>query len=395
MKPLLRRTVLTGAAAFPGVALAAAPGDRSATILGPQNPAAASEAPSAFDAPPTDKGNVETFWYPFSRAHTRQQEGGWARQVNVDDLPVAKSLAGVNMRLTAGGIREMHWHLPAEWSYMIAGSARITAVDQDGRSFAADVSEGDLWYFPSGIPHSIQGLGPDGCEFLLVFDDGTFSEFDTFLLTDWLATIPRDVLAKDLGVPVSTLDPLPKHERYIFQGTVPPALSADQRIGGAPTVPAPFNYSLLKQAPLQARGGTVRIADSRNFPISANIAAALVEIEPGGMRELHWHPQADEWQYYLAGDARMTIFPGGAKARTMDFQAGDVGYVKRSFGHYIENTGSSTLRFLEVFASSYYSDISLTDWLAHTPPELVAAHLNLNVATLAKFASTKQLIVGS
>ena len=268
-------------------------------------------------------------------------------------------------------------------------------MDQAGRSFAADVAEGDLWSFPSGIPHSIQGLGPDGCEFLLVFDDGTFSEFDTFLLTDWLAQTPKDVLAKDFGVPASVLDPLPQHERYIFQGTVPPALSADQRIAGSQEVPTPFNHALLKQAPMQARGGTVRIADSHNFPMSATIAAALVEVEPGGMRELHWHPNADEWQYYLAGDARMTIFPGGAKARTMDFQAGDVGYVKRSFGHYIQNTGSSTLRFLEIFASNTYSDISLTDWLAHTPPELVAAHLNLDVATLAKFASTKQLVIGS
>ena len=393
MNRLPRRAVLTGAAAFPGVALAAATGDRSDAVLGPQNPVAASQAPSSTMPPQTDAGAVDTFWYPFSRAHTRQQEGGWARQINQDDLPIAKSLAGVNMRLTAGGIRELHWHLPAEWSYMLAGSARITAVDQDGRSFAADVAEGDLWYFPSGIPHSIQGLGPDGCEFLLVFDDGKFSEFDTFLLTDWLAHTPKDVLAKDFGVPVAALDPLPKKERYIFQGVVPPALSTDQRVRGSQAVPTPFNYALLQQPPKQARGGSVRIADSRNFPIAATIASALVEVEPGGMRELHWHPQADEWQYYISGDARMTVFPGGAKARTMDFQAGDVGYVKRSFGHYIENTGSTPLRFLELFASSTYRDISLTDWLAHTPPELVAAHLNVDVSTLAQFASTKQLVI--
>ena len=62
------------------------------------------------------------------------------------------------MRLKPGGIREMHWHKEAEWQYMIAGSARVTAVDEDGRNFIDDIPTGGLWYFPGGIPHSIQGL---------------------------------------------------------------------------------------------------------------------------------------------------------------------------------------------------------------------------------------------
>ena len=66
------------------------------------------------------------------------------------------------MRLTAGGVREMHWHKAAEWAYMLKGLARITAIDQDGHAFQDDVGEGDLWYFPAGIPHSIQGLANDG-----------------------------------------------------------------------------------------------------------------------------------------------------------------------------------------------------------------------------------------
>jgi oxalate decarboxylase len=120
-------------------------------------------------------------------------------------LPVATEVAGVNMRLTPGGVREMHWHSAAEWAYMLKGLARITAIDQEGRAFQDDVGEGDLWYFPAGIPHSIQGLGDEGCEFLLVFDDGNFSEEETFLLSDWLAHTPKDVLAKNFGVPESAL----------------------------------------------------------------------------------------------------------------------------------------------------------------------------------------------
>jgi oxalate decarboxylase len=72
-----------------------------------------------------------------------------------------------------------------------------------------------------------------------------------------------------------------------------------------------------------------------------------VEIEPGGMRELHWHPNADEWQYYIAGQARMGVFGASEDARAFDFRAGDVGYVPFAMGHYIENTGAETLRLLE------------------------------------------------
>ena len=146
---------------------------------GPKNPAFGGQFPSSEMPLSTDSGDMPNFWFPFAAANKRLQDGGWARQVTVNELPIAKTLAAVDMYLTAGGIRELHWHLAAEWAFVLYGSARITAFDQDGRSFVADVKAGDLWNFPPGIPHSIQGLDPDGTEFLLVFDDGAFSEFDT------------------------------------------------------------------------------------------------------------------------------------------------------------------------------------------------------------------------
>ena len=161
------------------------------------------------------------FKYSFALAHKRIDTGGWTRQVTARELPIAKTLAGVEMRLTAGGVRELHWHLPAEWAMMLYGHARITAVDQEGRSFVNDVSEGDLWLFPPGVPHSIQGLGPDGCQFLLVFNDGGFDEDETFLITDWVTHTPKDVLAKNFNVPASTFDKVPKRAPYIFQTGLP------------------------------------------------------------------------------------------------------------------------------------------------------------------------------
>jgi oxalate decarboxylase len=296
------------------------------------------------------------------------------------------------MRLTAGGFRELHWHLPAEWAFMLTGRAQITAVDQDGRAFVADVGPGDLWNFPSGIPHSIQGLEPDGCEFLLAFDDGKFSEFDTFSISDWVAHTPKEVLAKNCGLDRSVFANIPQKELYIFQGKVSSAMPTPADEPG--TVPRQFNFSLArKQADFQTASGSVRIADSHNFPVASTIAAALVDVKPGGMRELHWHPNADEWQYWISGQARMTVFAAGGRARTFDFHAGDVGYVPRAMGHYVENTGSEPMRYLELFNSSYYTDVSLTSWMVHTPHDIVAQHLKIDPSALDRLPMQKQPVV--
>jgi oxalate decarboxylase len=152
---------------------------------------------------------------------------------------------------------------------------------------------------------------------------------------------------------------------------------------------------LLTQPPIKVAGGQVRIVDSSNFPAATTIAAALVEIAPGGLREMHWHPNIDEWQYYISGRARMTVFASGGKARTFNYQAGDVGYVPFAMGHYVENIGDETVRFLEMFRSSYFADISLNQWMALTPPELVKAHLNLDQQTMAALRKEKQVLVSS
>ena len=352
------------------------------------------ENPSSVWAPPTDSGGQPPFKYSFSLSHKRQEEGGWTRQVTVRDLPISKKMAGVQMRLITGGIRELHWHVGAEWALMLYGNARITAVDQEGRSHVSDVTKGDLWIFPGGIPHSIQGLGPDGCEFLLVFNDGNFNEFDTFLLTDWMTHTPPDVLAKNFGVPESTFDKVPKKELFIFERPLPRPLADEQKQAEAGTgrVPHSFDFKPAEMKPTKfSHGGEVKIIDQKNWP-ATNIAAAIVTLKPGGLRELHWHPNEDEWQYYVAGKGRMTVFSAGGHARTMDFQGGDVGYIDKSVPHYIENTGDTDLTFIEVFPTPFYEDISLAEWLAHTPSRLVDQHIQVGEDFLAKIPKKEMII---
>jgi oxalate decarboxylase len=370
--------------------------DRSSSDPGPANRELDAQNPDSIWPPATDsKSLVQNFKYPFSFANKRTYAGGWSREVTVRELPVSKSLAGVNMRLTAGGVRELHWHTAAEWAIILYGTARITAIDKDGKSFVADVKQNDLWYFPSGIPHSIQGLDPDGTEFMLVFDDGEFSETETVLLSDSISHLPPEVMSKNFGVSEQSLNGLPKRELFIFQTAVPGSLEADQKAaaGELGNSPVDFAFRTMDMPPTKTtKGGEVRIVDSSLFKVSKTVAMAMVTVHPGGMRELHWHPNADEWQYYIAGKARMTVVSTGNKARTMDFQTGDVGYVEKSLLHYIENTGDTDLVFLEMFKSSYYQDLSLSVWLSHTPPELVMAHLNLDKTTLDAIPKTEVVV---
>lgn len=405
MNPISRRSIMVTAAGTALTAATAAHAQTNPSLPQPERPGHGGTDPGPRDLirdrqnpdmlvpPATDQGTLPNLRFSFSDAHMRLTTGGWTRQVTVRELAISTTIAGVDMRLNAGSVRELHWHKAAEWAYMLYGTARITAVDPSGQNFVDDVGVGDLWYFPAGTPHSIQGLNPDGCEFLLVFDDGNFDEDNTFLISDWFKHVPNDVLAKNFGAPASAFGHTPDpSELYIFPAPVPGPLASD-RIAGAIPVTKSFSHKMLAQEPIRTKSGTVRITDSSIFPVSTTIAAALVEVQPGGMRELHWHPNVDEWQYYIQGQARMGVFGASGQARTFDFLAGDVGYVPFAMGHYIENTGDTTLRFLEMFKSSYYADVSLDQWMALTPPELVEAHLKLGPQVMDVLRKKKAPVV--
>ena len=246
MEPISRRNMLAVAAAgglLPAATVASAqtavPQPRrpahGGTDPGPRNLERDRQNPDILVPPSTDHGTLPNLRFSFSDAHMRLESGGWTRQVTTRELGISKDIAGVNMRLNAGGVRELHWHKAAEWAYMLYGTARITAVDAQGHNFVDNVGVGDLWYFPSGIPHSIQGLGPDGCEFLLVFDDGTFDEDNTFLISDWFIHTPTEVLAKNFDVPAASFDHINVQEQLLRRRVARSVARADTvGAGGRP-----------------------------------------------------------------------------------------------------------------------------------------------------------------
>jgi oxalate decarboxylase len=328
--------------------------------------------------------DLPSFHYPLGEKPEHTFQGGWAKQATAVDFPVSEALAGVYMFLSAGTLRELHWHAnAAEWGYVISGHCRTTVIDPDDRSETADFGPGDVWYFPRGYGHSIQGL--DDCLFLLVFDNGYFSEFGTFSISDWIGHTPADVLAKNFGVPAATFARFPKGEVYMAEAPAPGALPLYLPAGSESPSTLTHRYHLLAQRPDTYNGGTMRLVSEREFPISKTMTGAVLTIKPGGLRELHWHPNAAEWQFYLSGTGRMTVFGSGGRARTDAFGPRDVGYVPPGFGHYIENTGADNLEVLVVFNSGVYESISITAWMASNPPELLATNFGIPVATFAGF----------
>ena len=408
---LSRRNILTAAAA--GMALSGAtaraatfgnpdePAEGAVNVTnpkalsdpGPQDRGLAGNEPAFLDPPATDVNGMPQYWASFNLAPKRIQNGGWARQITQDDFKISTTIAGVNMRLGPGGVRELHWHQQAEWAVMTYGNCRVTILDTMGRPQVADVKEGDLWYFPAGFPHSLRGLGPDGCEFVIAFDNGDSSEFNTLLVTDWMAHTPPEILAKNFGQPVDAFKNIPLHNRWIYQSnaSAPPLPNVEaQMAAAAGKPPNPFVFRLGDMQPTrETKSGSVRIADSTNFLVAKTVAASMVTIKPGGLREMHWHPNADEWLYILKGSGRATVFNTGPAAITANFHSGDIGYVKKALGHYLENTGGTDLVYMEVFRADRFEEISLSDWLAHSPLEMVAETLNLDPSVIKQFPKNR------
>ncbi|CAI7592339.1 unnamed protein product [Penicillium glandicola] len=345
------------------------------TVMGPRNRDRERQNPDLVRPPSTDHGSMPNMRWSFADSHIRIEEGGWTRQTTIRELPTSRELAGVNMRLDQGVIRELHWHTEAEWAFVLEGKVRVTALDLDGGTFMDDLQAGDLWYFPAGHPHSLQGLGENGTEFLLIFDDGHFSEESTFLLTDWFAHTPKAVLAENFRVTPDKFDNIPTTEKYIFQGSKPGSIDQEKpRTFKKSKIN--FTHHMLAQEPVETSGGRVRITDSTNFPISKTVAAAHLEIAPGALREMHWHPNADEWTYFKKGRARVTIFAAEGNARTFNYMAGDVGIVPRNMGHFIENlSDDEPLEVLEIFRADRFRDFSLFQWLGSSPRRMIAENL--------------------
>ena len=297
-------------------------------------------------------------------------EAGSAKEATVAEFPISQSIAGVSMRLKPGAMRELHWHaLAAVWAYMLEGRCRGTVVMPNGQSEITDFGPGDTWYFPRGHGHALQAY-ETGCHFLLGFDNGHFSEYGTFSITDWIAHTPPEILSRTLGVPASAFATFPRQEAYICAGKVPTS-NEPLRDGALQPAQSSHKYRLDMQPPRIFPGGREYMVTSKEFPIQTTLMAVKMELQPGAIRELHWHPHADEWQYYVRGRSKVTVFGSHGRTRTEEFSPGHVGFIQQGYGHFIEQVGDEPTELLILFNSGVYEEISLANWLGGNPTSLL------------------------
>ena len=328
---------------------------------------------------------LPTFKFALEKSAGKVVGGSYGKEATVTQLPISKGIAGVSMRLEPGVMREMHWHATAaEWAFVMEGRARTTVIDPQGCSETNDFDPGDVWYFPRGHGHMLQCLGDKPCHFILIFDNGYFSEFGTFSITDWLGHTPKALLAKNFGLPESAFATIPKDEVYFARGPLPPEPAAPP-LQGWKQPPQSHKYRLLGDPHRVFKGGREWRVDSTRFPISRTVTGVVLDLDPGALRELHWHPTADEWQYIIEGQVNVTMFGSHGRYRTETLEKGDVGYIPQGYGHSIENVGTNTARILIGLNTGVYEVIDLSQWIAGNPADVLATNFGQSPELFGQF----------
>ncbi|KAI0019803.1 Bicupin, oxalate decarboxylase/oxidase [Xylariomycetidae sp. FL0641] len=373
-------------------------GSKGAEEIQGQNVAIEGQNPSALVPPETDEGMIPNLKWSFALSNNALFNGGFIREQLSSDLPPSSEFAGAQNHLTKGSIRSMHWHSCDEWGYVTNGTVLIAGVDHTGKNTVFKAETGDIWYFPKGEPHTIQGLDDDN-EYLLLFNRGDFmSNGVTFNIDDWIRHTPADILRKNFrlnetnsGMFNHTPAPFGSINTGEVSGSPRPLAPAGELVGDAS-----WHYPTSQKAPTGevAGGGRWWDVDCNVFPMGQNLVARIVELEPGAMRELHWHPTGQEWLYFVRGQGRATVWSGPETARTFDFCDGDTAVFPDNTGHYIENVSQNeTLFYIEVFSSSELQEVTLQQWMALTPSDLVARNINVTASFLESLPKEKQVII--
>lgn len=321
---------------------------------------------------PKDVAAMPDFKFSLDGNAPKVTSGGWAKEATVHQFPISKGIAGVHMYLNPGASRELHWHaIAAEWAFVIEGECQTVVLDPSGASEINNFKPGDLWYFAKGHGHAIQCIGDKPCHFILSFDNGAFSEHGTFSITDWVDLTPKDLLAKEFGIPKDVFDVFPKGEVYIQSG---PVLKAADALEAPWPKESTHKFSLLhnNRAVRDLEGGSFRLATIDEFPASKTMSGGLMVLKPGEMRKLHWNVNANEWHYYLRGKGQVAMFGSGGRGKVAEFNPGDVAYIPVGFGHAIRNVGDTDLEIVQTWDSGTFEEIDLDRWISSSPSYLLA-----------------------
>ena len=193
------------------------------------------------------------------------------------------------------------------------------------------------------------------------------------------------LLAKNFGLPESAFQGFPKDEVYFARGLKPPEEPAPP-LEGWQNPPQTHRFRMLAEPPHRVfEGGREWRVDSTRFPISKTVTGVILDLNPGALRELHWHPTADEWQYVVEGKVSVTLFGSHGRYRVETLAQGDVGYIPQGYGHSIENVGKEPCRVLIGFNAGVYETIDLSQWIAGNPLDVLATNFGRPAAVFEQF----------
>jgi oxalate decarboxylase len=159
---------------------------------------------------------------------------------------------------------------------------------------------------------------------------------------------------------------------------------------GAPDLPPAddtYRFPLSRAKPQVAtKGGSVVECTVKNFPVvgQSDAAVFLLRLQPGALREPHWHPNAWELEYVVSGKARLGVITPEGTSDIVDLEPGDVGFVPQGWAHFIENIGNTEMVMPIVFGNNQPNDIGLSTFFSGTPTEAFARTFNVPEADLAK-----------
>jgi len=302
------------------------------------------------------------------------------------------------LHLLPGGIRELHWHPSAvEWGFVTQGTCRITLMNNAGQYNDMDASVGDIWSFPASWGHAIQGIDENvGCKMVLFFNSPELPTYNDLGLSEISSYFPNDVLSENLNTPEDVVETFYKQAStkgplIVTQGPMPPPPMA-QSTNPLPESPL---INILDGTCFDAgSGGYIYEVRDDVFPFTKSMSGGLIQMAAGALRDIHWHPNADEMHTVLKGQLKVTVVGIGGARQTFTLKAGDVGFVPRGFAHTFEAVGEET-QVLLAFNDPNWQTQELSTWLAVSPQYLTAASLNTTVGVVEGFPNATEDFIGS
>ena len=158
--------------------------------------------------------------------------------------------------------------------------------------------------------------------------------------------------------------------------------------------PVAFTASLDKTAIKATSGGWARDLTTKGLPIATDIAGAHLYLNPGGVREMHWHNSA-EWALILAGHCQVTVVDPEGETEVANYAPGDLWYFPKGHSHAIQTLGSEPCHAFLAFDDGLYGEhgtFGLSDWMSRLDPGMLAHVLGMSKSAVANIPAAEVYI---